>query len=176
MGTSHLYLFSRVVFWGTGRRKGKRGLYRIESETYMNWTDWSFPFLRPVFSRRQTGAKIQIKLDKRTWVFRERKMGITGVPFGRTELSLRLSWTEFGALASRGGPEGPRVQGLPVGLFSTKKNLGRIWSCRALVKAILNRILRSIIWAWSQGSWIPGGRRPGWIFMFFEGAKNPRKK
>ena len=40
-------------------------------------------------------------------------MGITGVPFGRTELSLRLSWTEFGALASREGPEGPRVQGMP---------------------------------------------------------------
>ena len=39
-------------------------------------------------------------------------MGITGVPFGRTELSLRLSWTEFAALASRGGPEGPRVQGM----------------------------------------------------------------
>ena len=40
-------------------------------------------------------------------------MGITGVPFGRTELSLRLSWTEFGALGHREGPEGPRVQGMP---------------------------------------------------------------
>ena len=34
-------------------------------------------------------------------------MGITGVPFGRTELSLRLSWTEFGALGHRGGSRGP---------------------------------------------------------------------
>ena len=43
----------------------------------------------------------------------KRKTGITGVPFGRTELSLRLSWIEFGALAPRGGPEGPWFQGMP---------------------------------------------------------------
>ena len=63
-------------------------------------------------------------------VDREHKTGITGVPFGRTELSLRLSRTEFGALASRGGPEGPRVQGMPEkfdfhvlsDLFFTKKH------------------------------------------------------
>ena len=39
----------------------------------------------------------------------ERKIGMTGVPFGRTELSLRLSGIEFVALIPRGGPEGLRV-------------------------------------------------------------------
>ena len=53
--------------------------------------------------------KSKRKLEKRNWVFLVRKMGITEVPFGRTELSLRLSWTEFGALASRGGSRGPLV-------------------------------------------------------------------
>ena len=43
----------------------------------------------------------------------ERKRGITRMPFGRTELSLRLSWIEFCALLRREGPEGPRVQGMP---------------------------------------------------------------
>ena len=32
------------------------------------------------------------------------------------------------------------------------KNYRRIWSYRALVNAILYRSLRSIVWAWSQGS------------------------
>ena len=40
-------------------------------------------------------------------------MGITGVSFGRTELSLRLSWIEFRALFHGRGPEGPGVQGMP---------------------------------------------------------------
>ena len=52
------------------------------------------------------------------------------MPFGRTELSLRLSWIEFGALGHRGGPEVPGVQGMPekfdfhvfLDLFFTKKH------------------------------------------------------
>ena len=45
-------------------------------------------------------------------------MGITDVAFGRTELSLRLSWIEFRALFHRRGPEGPGVQGMPEKSFS----------------------------------------------------------
>ena len=48
----------------------------------------------------------------RLTVFLERKSGITGVPFGRTELSLRLSGTQFRALLHRRGPEGPGAQGM----------------------------------------------------------------
>ena len=43
----------------------------------------------------------------------ERKNGITGVPFGRTELSIRASCRKFRALASREGPVGPGTQGMP---------------------------------------------------------------
>ena len=43
----------------------------------------------------------------------ERKSDITGVPFGRTELSLRLSCIEFRALFHRRGPEGLGVPGMP---------------------------------------------------------------
>ena len=35
---------------------------------------------------------------------RKRKIDITGVPFGRTELSLRLSGSKFGALSHGHGP------------------------------------------------------------------------
>ena len=45
--------------------------------------------------------------------FLERRTGITEVSFGRTELSLRLSWIEFCTLLRREGPEGPGVQGMP---------------------------------------------------------------
>ena len=40
-------------------------------------------------------------------------MGITEVPFGRTELSLKLSRIDFCALFDRRGPEDPWVQGMP---------------------------------------------------------------
>ena len=42
----------------------------------------------------------------------ERKTGITGVPFGRTELSIRASCRKFRALSSREGPVGPGIQGI----------------------------------------------------------------
>ena len=42
----------------------------------------------------------------------ERKTGITGVPFGRTELSIRASCRKFRALASREGPVGPGTRGM----------------------------------------------------------------
>ena len=43
----------------------------------------------------------------------ERKNGITGVPFGRTELSIRASCRNISALESREGPVGPGIQGMP---------------------------------------------------------------
>ena len=43
----------------------------------------------------------------------ERKTGITGVPFGRTELSIGASGRNFSALESREGPVDPGIQGMP---------------------------------------------------------------
>ena len=43
----------------------------------------------------------------------ERKTGITGVPFGRTELSIRASCRIFAALSSGEGPVGPGSHGVP---------------------------------------------------------------
>ena len=43
-------------------------------------------------------------------VFLERKSGTTGVPFGRTELSICGNGTDFYALLRRGGPVGPFFQ------------------------------------------------------------------
>ena len=58
-------------------------------------------------------------------VFLERNSGITGVPFGRTDLSSGGIGTTFHALLHRHGPVGPSFQGMPeklifrdfVGLF-----------------------------------------------------------
>ena len=85
----------------------------------MNWTDWSFPFLQPVFSRRQTGATIQIKT-------RQEKLSFSGT--------------------------------------LNKHNWGAVWSYRALVKAILNRISRSFPQARSRG---PCGSRDAGQVVFF---------
>ena len=46
-------------------------------------------------------------------VFLERKTGITGVPFGRTDLSIGGIGTIFHALSHRHGPAGPSFQGMP---------------------------------------------------------------
>ena len=43
----------------------------------------------------------------------ERNNGITGVPFGRTELSIGASGTKKSALLRRGGPVGPAFQWMP---------------------------------------------------------------
>ena len=43
----------------------------------------------------------------------EPKTGITGVPVGRTELSIRASCRKIRALASREGPVSPGTQGMP---------------------------------------------------------------
>ena len=56
-------------------------------------------------------------------------MGITGVPFGRTEVSIPFVSRFFRDLSHRHGPLGPRVQGMPeksvfmisVGHVSNKK-------------------------------------------------------
>ena len=45
-------------------------------------------------------------------VLLERKSGITGVPFGRTEFSSCGNGTEVCALLRREGPVGPGVQGM----------------------------------------------------------------
>ena len=46
-------------------------------------------------------------------VFLDHKSGITGVPFGRTELSISGHGTDCFALLRRGGPVGPGFQGMP---------------------------------------------------------------
>ena len=46
-------------------------------------------------------------------VDQERKTGITGVPFGRTEVSIPFFWSFFRALSHRHGLEGPSLQGMP---------------------------------------------------------------
>ena len=46
-------------------------------------------------------------------VFLERKTGITGVPFGRTELLIGGVGTTVHAPLHRHGPVGPRFQGMP---------------------------------------------------------------
>ena len=52
-----------------------------------------------------------------------------------------------------------------------EKNWGRIWSYSALDKAILNRILRSIIWAWSQGRrFLWGLVRGGFLYFLLGGT------
>ena len=43
----------------------------------------------------------------------ERKNGITGVSFGRTELSIGASGRNLSALESREGPVGPGIQEIP---------------------------------------------------------------
>ena len=43
----------------------------------------------------------------------ERKTGITGVPFGRTEVSIPFACSFFRALSHRHGPVGPSLQGMP---------------------------------------------------------------
>ena len=62
-------------------------------------------------------------------------MGITGVPFGRTELSLRLSWIEFVLLNPGTVPRDPGFKECPKsrvfmifrGVISQKKNLRNFW-------------------------------------------------
>ena len=46
-------------------------------------------------------------------VFLERKSGITGVPFGRTDISIGAISTTFHALLHRHGPVGSSFQGMP---------------------------------------------------------------
>ena len=46
-------------------------------------------------------------------VFMERKGGITGVPFGRADLSIGWIGTTFLARLHRHGPVGPSFQGMP---------------------------------------------------------------
>ena len=43
----------------------------------------------------------------------ERKTGIIGVPFGRTELSIGASGRKCSALESREGPVDPGIEGMP---------------------------------------------------------------
>ena len=48
-------------------------------------------------------------------VFLARNTCLTGVPFGRTELSIGRIGTTFHALLHRRGPVGPSFQGMPEG-------------------------------------------------------------
>ena len=60
--------------WSSGVPVGgkeKKVYVGLSKKTICNWTDWIFPFLRPVFSRHQKGAKIQKKT-------REEKLSFSG--------------------------------------------------------------------------------------------------
>ena len=46
-------------------------------------------------------------------VLGERKSGTTGMPFGRTELSICGNSTKVCVILRRGGPVGPKFQGMP---------------------------------------------------------------
>ena len=70
-------------------------------------------------------------------------------PFFRPAGLLRPLGVDFG-----GGTGGVNIDKFGKVFF---KKMGRIWSYRALVKAILHRILRPIIWAWSRGQGFEGG-------------------
>ena len=50
---------------------------------------------------------------KQMTVILERKSGITGVSFGRTDLSIGGNGTDFCAPLRRDGPVGPGLQGMP---------------------------------------------------------------
>ncbi len=64
------------------------------------------------FLEPKKALESQTKIEKRNIFFLERKMGITGVPFGRTELSLRLSVMELCALLHGQGYWGWFLQGI----------------------------------------------------------------
>ena len=81
----------------------------------------------------------------------ERKTGITGVPFGRTELSLRLSWIEFGALAPRGVPRALGFKECPKSRFFSWFSGGHFSK-----KKWKNFFLRFFFWGDGLG---PGGAR-----------------
>ena len=66
--------------------------------------------------------------------------------------------------------------GVKIGTVFLKK-LGSGWVSGALVKAILYRIVRSTIWAWSWGKGFYGGVAWGgflyfWVSFFWGGQKN----
>ena len=73
------------------------------------WTESLGQFLR-VWARLfsvQLGGPPVLTVD------RERTTGITGVPFGRTEVSIYFCLKLFRALSHRHGPVGPSLQGMP---------------------------------------------------------------
>ena len=102
----------RRVWEATGRKKGKFQWILFAKGSNTNRTNFEFPFLRPVNIQRPPGGGFLgwfcavlggSKLGPYSWKNR--------VGFGRTELSLRLSWTEFCALSSGHGPRGEGFYG-----------------------------------------------------------------
>ena len=80
-------------------------------ESNANRINWDFPFLRQVGILRPLGGIFGVGFGRYWGV----KIGTaffekTRVGFGRTELSLRLSCTEFCALSSGHGPRNPRFR------------------------------------------------------------------
>ena len=76
----------------------------------------------------------------------ERNTGITGVAFGRTDLSIGGIGTTFHALLHRHGPGGPNFQGMPeqndLHVFSPSPAQGRVAS-----KKTNNKIEKAPTWA-----------------------------
>ena len=95
----------------TDRKKGKFQLFLFAKEFNTNGTNWDFPFFRSVSLLSPLGGRflgwfwavLGRYLEGQNW---KRILMITRVGFGRTELSLRLSCTEFCALSSGHGPRG----------------------------------------------------------------------
>ena len=100
----------------TDRKKGKFQLFLFAKEFNTNGTNWDFPFFRSVSLLSPLGGRflrwfwavLGRYLEGQNW---KRILMITRVGFGRTELSLRLSCTEFCALSSGHGPMNLGFQG-----------------------------------------------------------------
>ena len=89
-----------------------RGWEATDRKFNTNGTNWDFPFFRSVSLLSPLGGRFLgwfwAVLGGQNW---DRILMITRVGFGRTELSLRLSCTEFCALSSGHGPRNPWFEG-----------------------------------------------------------------
>ena len=96
------------------KRKVPIGPICIGFYSNTNGTNWDFLFIRSVLLvLTRPCAEIHNFFLRNFWVFMERKMGMTGVPFGRTEVSIPFFWSFFWDLSHRHGPVGPSLQGMP---------------------------------------------------------------
>ena len=109
---------SNIVIWGPAFCPLSRLIWRMVTtgKTGRVWKARNQLFLWPERMQKVVPVFLVVISSSSDHGFRkvffltvdlERNTGITGVPFGRTELSSRLFWIEFGALAPPGGSRGP---------------------------------------------------------------------